>query len=412
MSSSSTNTNPTTSAGSIGSPNTTMKSHPPNQNSNSNNNNSNHTTTTISLEAQQRLVYGKDDALFGYIEKQQQSATTILSESNSSTGSTHPKEGTASSSSSSLPHFGHVLDAGTGLHSLRWLASLATAQPPLQRLHSVTAITADRTMQRHCQQEVDALGMTHMTSILYGNWFPATMTTSPSSTTIDPPVATASTNEASTPTIVQQLQSQSYNTTTTTQQQQQQFNVILADYLIGAMDGFVPYQQDFMIPQLISLLAPKGRLYIVGLQPIPDSVPTTTLTEEEDLNHTKVMNLMCRVRQVRDACILLAGHRCYREYPMEWILRQVDIYNNNNNNNPKVRLVHSKQFPILYRHTTILKQINVGRSKIPLLPVALRESMQQVWNDLEEESQRYTKEIPNGRVPFGFDYVVCIERTE
>lgn len=25
--------------------------------------------------------------------------------------------------------------------------------------------------------------------------------------------------------------------------------------------------------------------------------------------------IICKVRKIRDACILLAGHRCYREYP-------------------------------------------------------------------------------------------------
>jgi hypothetical protein len=239
------------------------------------------------------------------------------------------------------------------------------------------------------------------------------------------------------------------------------FNVILADYLIGAMDGFVPYQQDLILPQLFTLLAPRGRLYVVGLQPLPDAVSdslsdpnhdTTTGTDTEtDMsllekqNHRAAQNVICRVRQTRDACILLAGQRCYREYPMEWIVRQVEYYNNNhnhssnqqqNNSNPTtttsktddttttssskspkappvaVRIVHSKQFPILYRHTTILKQINVGRSKIPYIPHHLRESMQQVWNDLEKESQQYTSAIPNGRVQLGFDYVVCIERTE
>ena len=213
------------------------------------------------------------------------------------------------------------------------------------------------------------------------------------------------------------------------------YNVILADYLIGAMDGFVPYQQDLIIPQLMALLAPKGRLYIVGLQPIPDSVPllvmennstttTTTTKTDNDIDRYQhsVRNLICRVRQIRDACILLAGHRCYREYPMEWILRQVELYNNSHNTARRmttgnketttdpVRLVHSRQFPILYRHAAIMKQINVGRSKIPYLPAHLRESMQQVWKDLENESKQYTSEIPGGRVQFGFDYVIAIEK--
>jgi hypothetical protein len=58
-----------------------------------------------------------------------------------------------------------------------------------------------------------------------------------------------------------------------------------------------------------------------------------------------------------------------------------------------------------------MKQINVGRSKIPYLPIFLRDSMQQLWNDFENESKRYTSESPSGRIQFGFDYVVVIEKT-
>ena len=74
----------------------------------------------IDSSASSRLVYGRDDALFGHLEAQQEG----------------------------LP-WGNVLDAGTGLHSLRWLATLPTQH--------VTAVTADQSMQRSCQAEVDAL---------------------------------------------------------------------------------------------------------------------------------------------------------------------------------------------------------------------------------------------------------------
>jgi hypothetical protein len=72
------------------------------------------------------------------------------------------------------------------------------------------------------------------------------------------------------------------------------YDTILADYLIGAMDGFSPYYQDLMLPRLVSHLNPGGKIYIVGLQPLPDEVEG-------------VGNVVCKVRRVRDACILLAS---------------------------------------------------------------------------------------------------------
>jgi hypothetical protein len=82
-----------------------------------------------------RLVYGKDDALFGCIENFQRGRS-----------------------------FGSVLDAGTGLHSLRWLATLSD-------MTDFCAVTADASMQRNVQAEVDALGMADKGKVLMGNWF-------------------------------------------------------------------------------------------------------------------------------------------------------------------------------------------------------------------------------------------------
>ena len=66
------------------------------------------------------------------------------------------------------------------------------------------------------------------------------------------------------------------------------FDTILADYLIGAVDGFrygvhqaliecllpmtydSPYTQDLVIDLLKDHLAPHGYLYIIGMHPIPD----------------------------------------------------------------------------------------------------------------------------------------------
>lgn len=52
----------------------------------------------------------------------------------------------------------------------------------------------------------------------------------------------------------------------------EQFDVVLADYLLGSMDGFTPYRQDVLIERLLPHLAPGGTLVLVGLEPIPNSV--------------------------------------------------------------------------------------------------------------------------------------------
>ena len=272
-------------------------------------------------EQKRCYVYGKDDALFGAIEKQQNDKP-----------------------------FGSFLDAGTGQHSLRWIATLFD-----KGMTDFTAVTADETMQANCQQEIDNLGITG--TLVKGNWFDER----------------------------QPLQLE------------QQFDVILADYLIGAMDGFSPYQQDLMIAKLSTYLKPEGgRLYIVGLQPIPDAVPANCLEPNA--------GVICRVRQVRDACILLAGHRCYREYPVDWVHRQIAGC-------PGLQLLQTKQFPILYRQATIVKQINVGRSKLKYMPLDLQKGMAQTLDDLEKKALRATTAAHMHRIQLGFDYVVTAEKT-
>jgi len=74
----------------------------------------------------------------------------------------------------------------------------------------------------------------------------------------------------------------------------EKFDTILADYLVGAIDGFSPYFQDQIFPCLATKLNSGGRIYVVGLNPIPDKV-------EGDAD------IFCRVTKLRDACILLAG---------------------------------------------------------------------------------------------------------
>jgi hypothetical protein len=211
-----------------------------------NNKNVGRDNTAASTSSSSRLVYGRDDALFGSIEQRQ---------------GTRP--------------FGRVLDAGTGVHSLRWLTTLLPQYGNHGMTHC-TAVTADTNMQTTCQREVDALGVTEYFQIIRGNYFP-----NPSQP-----------DETDLPDL---------------ETEEAAFDVILADYLIGAMDGFSPYTQDQMLTKLCRYLKPGGRLYLVGLQPLPDSVP-----------NNPDATLICRVRQVRDACILLAGHKCYREYPCKF----------------------------------------------------------------------------------------------
>ena len=344
----------------------------------------------IAEARKKRLVYGSNDVLFGHIEEKQGSKP-----------------------------FGSFLDAGTGLHSLRWMATLgdisssssdddeknennkdnSNSNSNNKGLTEFIAVTADETMRKNVQREVDQLDINHLGKVVIGNWFPPDNNESQSLRKIDTDIETG---------------------------KLKLYDTILADYLIGAMDGFSPYTQDQMINKLASRLKPGGRLYIVGLEPIPDSYNSNSKNSNGSKNNQPPppQNIICDVRKIRDACILLSGDRCYREYPLQWIVRQItdkqttnnsDPNSNNNGNNnkqqqqqkPLLKLVETQKFPILYRHSTIVKQINVARNKISKFSSkALAKEMSIELDRLEKKSYDATEAISKDkRIQLGFDYV-------
>jgi hypothetical protein len=92
--------------------------------------------------------------------------------------------------------WGRFLDAGTGLHSLKWIQGIPTS--------SWTAITADQNMRSNIlSDEAVAAAIRPDDMLVVGNW------------------------------MDEQFCSQLG-----------MYDTILADYLIGAVDGFSPYEQD------------------------------------------------------------------------------------------------------------------------------------------------------------------------
>jgi len=277
--------------------------------------------------------------------------------------------------------FNTLLDAGTGTHSLRWISTLMRnsehlpVDDPLY-VQRYTAITADEIMRKAVVKEADKLGMVDKGDIIIGNWFALK----------DDEEGTAATNA-----VGEGEFASGRGVTPSNFLNNQKFDTILADYLIGALDGFSPYYQDLMLSRLDRHLNPGGRIYIVGLQPIPDQV-------DDDAN------IVCKVTKIRDACILLAGHRCYREYPVDWIVRNIQKI-------PHLRVAKISQFPILYSHGTIVRQLNVARSKLPLFPSpGLAKEMENAIKELENESLMLTQRSKNGKLKLGFDYVVVVEK--
>ena len=192
--------------------------------------------------------------------------------------------------------WGAVLDAGAGVNSLRWLASLST-----ERWTAVTGSADEAARIR------EAIGPAQrpQDELVLGNWADD-----------------------------QLLKGEVYDT-------------VLADYLLGAIDGFAPYFQPYLFPRLRALTG--GALYVTGLEPyVPTARP-----------ESKAGRLVWEIGRFRDACVLLAGAQPYREYPSPWVadhVRQAGF---------TVRNV--KHFNIGYKERFVNAQIDIAVSRLETL---------------------------------------------
>lgn len=226
--------------------------------------------------------------------------------------------------------WGSFLDAGTGTHSLEWVLGLDTS-----RWVAVTGGASRRTLLER------KLGhrMRPQDEVVVGNW--------------------------TDPTLLHG----------------QRFDVVLADYLLGAIAGFAPYFQTQLFARLRPLV--HGELYVVGLDPYP-SEPTS-----------EGGRVIREIAALRDACILLAGHRCYREYPLEWVVRSLE--------SSGFVVEDAVQVGIVYKERFVNGQLDVCLRKLPYLrnPALAAEMKRHI-----EAVRERALSLAAAGIPFGSDYVV------
>ncbi|OWZ15776.1 hypothetical protein PHMEG_00010520 [Phytophthora megakarya] len=263
---------------------------------------------------------------------------------------------------SSQASWGRVLDSGTGRHSLTWLLHGDASS----LIKEVVAVTGEKALAKELAAEFAPSKTPHATplEVHAGNW-----------------------------------QSDEFLA------HEEPFDVIIADYLVGAIEGFAPYYQDQICGRLEKLLVPGGRIYLVGLQPLSESQVPAGASEAD----AEAGKLIQEVARTRDACLLLAGRRCYREYPIDWSQRQLEKVGLQVSNT--VRLTN------LYGRSAITRQLEVGKRHIPMFKdKVLAENMQQALARVDKrlEEEFGSSELPKNeqrRIRFGFDYVIAAQKS-
>lgn len=236
--------------------------------------------------------------------------------------------------------WGAMLDAGTGRSSMRWLLSLATER--------WTAVTGATSMARQTGTEIGTRKR-DVDRLVVGNW-------------LDPALLAG-----------------------------ERYDTVLADYLLGAIEGFAPYWQDQLFARLRDLVAPGGRLYVVGLEPYVPRIPDAL---------DAAGSLVTRIGRLRDVCLLLAGDHPYREYPADWTLRQIE--------RAGFRVVHAEQLPIRFGMRFVDGQLDMcGRVLERVSDRQLAAAMHAHVQALRMEAHLRLAE--DGGLRTGYDYVIAAE---
>ncbi|MCH2189614.1 MAG: class I SAM-dependent methyltransferase [Gammaproteobacteria bacterium] len=189
--------------------------------------------------------------------------------------------------------WGNVLDAGAGVNSIEWLAGLTT--------DSITGVTGSKVEKRiMLNQHPDILRK--QDTITVGNWSDVDFMSN------------------------------------------QRFDTVIADYLLGAIDGFAPFFQSYLFKRLRPLTL--KRLYITGLEPyVPVSRPKSPAGQ-----------IIWEIGRLRDACVLLSGANPYREYPALWVSDQLQ--------SSGFEVISVKHFKTGLKRLFVDAQINIALSSI------------------------------------------------
>ena len=232
--------------------------------------------------------------------------------------------------------WGRFLDAGTGVNSSLWSTDLTT--------EAWTGVTA---AAGHADQVRASVGARFRTQdrLLLGNWTDETL-----------------------------LAGEVHDT-------------VLADYLIGAVEGFAPYFQQLLLRRLRPLTG--RRLYVVGLDPY--------VVGPADTDEARMVR---EIGRLRDAVLMLANETPYREYPAEWMLNALG--------GAGFRVLSARRFPNRYKAKWVNGQLDMTLRRLPFvvdqsLALRLRETV--------EEMRRRALALCDERcgLRHGADYVIACE---
>jgi hypothetical protein len=167
----------------------------------------------------------------------------------------------------------------------------------------------------------------------------------------------------------------------------EQFETVLADYLLGAIEGFAPYFQTELFARLRPLTT--RRLYVTGVEPYVVDRPKD-----------EAGALIWEIGRYHDACLILSGQKCYREYPLGWVSAQL--------RRSGFQPVAVRKFPTGYEAKFLNGKIDACR---PLLKQLRDRKLGQALEVHGEELRQRALEFigTHGKLRHGFAYVIAAD---
>lgn len=167
----------------------------------------------------------------------------------------------------------------------------------------------------------------------------------------------------------------------------ERFDTVLADYLLGAVEGFSPYFQSDLFARLRPLVG--RRLYVVGLDPY---IVGETTDEASAMTRA--------IGRLRDTCLLLADETPYREYPAEWTATSLE--------RSGFRALSARRFANRYRERWVNSQLDMALRRLPKISDAtLAEALRGRIEALRAEGLALCRR--DGGLRAGHDWVIACE---
>jgi SAM-dependent methyltransferase len=216
--------------------------------------------------------------------------------------------------------WGDVLDAGTGPASLDFLAACP--------LSAITAVTGNESSVRSTLAESGKYLDQKLDQVIAGNWK-------------DPEF-----------------------------QKGRQYDVVLADWLLGSVEFFAPHFQVGLLRRLRQLVKPSGVLLFTGREP-----------DDLKANATVGARLLLDIDTLRDSAATLSLRRPYREIPQWWVEEELGVLG--------FEIMHKERTPLTLDSDYIFSQLAWAEGEIShVQDEQLRAALQERAQDLHARARR------------------------